>query len=140
MNKKFPVALAASLLLANGASVALAAKVSDDTTTTSTTVPVTQTTVKLTGQQRAAQKSHNEAIAAYRLELTKYLETRKSINTTFKTAMVEAQKAFKAAREAATTGKERNAASRAFNVAVAAATKAKNTALTTLGTPPTKPA
>jgi hypothetical protein len=145
MSKKFPVAaLAASLILANGSSIASAAKISDDTSTTSTTIPVTRGNPRLTPAQqaalRAAQKAaQDEAIAKYKADLAKYLETRRSINTTFMNAMVDAQKALKLALNSATTNSERRLARIAFETAVRTATEIKNAALQALGAPPAKP-
>lgn len=138
MNKKFPVALAASLILANGASVALATKVSDsDTTTTPTTVPVTRGKSKPTDPQKDARKAaQDDVIAKYRAELAKYLEMKKAIITTFQTAMVDAKQAFNAAIKSATTADARKAAQAAFKNAVRTATETKNAALKALGAPP----
>lgn len=144
MNKKFPVALAASLILANGASVALATKVSDsDTTTTPTTVPVTRGKSKPTDPQKVAKDARKAAqddvVAKYRAELAKYLEMKKAIITTFQTAMVDAKQTFNAAIKSATTADARKAAQAAFKTAVKTATETKNAALKALGAPP-KPA
>jgi len=176
MRKKFLVALAASLILANGTSVALASGGSDDTTDSSTTIPRTRDDSNLTesqkaaqraaqqaqqaaqraaqqaqqaaqraaqqarqAAQRAAQQAQHDGIAKYRLELTKFLERREAINTAFMTAKVDAQRAFKVARQAATTAIARKTAEKAFKLAVDTAIETRNTALRVLGAPPTKP-
>lgn len=153
MNKKLVVAVATSLIIANGSSVAMATGGSDGTSTTSTTsttVTGTQNNPNLTPAQRAAQqaaqraqqaaqKAHKEAEARYRLELAQYLQTRQAIHTAFVTAMVNAQREFKVARETATDQRSINIATRARLQAVQAATQTKNAALLALGAPPVKP-
>ena len=129
MNKKFPIALAASLLLTSGASTAFAATGSGDTTTTSTTVPATSGKTKPTSAQRDARKA----------ALTKYLETKNAILTTFQNAKVDALKAFKVSFEAATSPDARKAAIRVRNEAFKTATETKNAAFAALGAPPANP-
>lgn len=141
MNKKFPVALVASLILTNGSSIALATKVSDsDTTTTPTTVPVTRGKSKSTDPQKdakdAKKAAQDDAIAKYRAELAKYLEMKKAINTAFKTAIANAKGTFTAANKSATTADARKAAQAAFETAVKTATETSNAAIKALGAPP----
>lgn len=144
MKKKFPIALATSLLLANGASTAFAATGSGgSTTTTSTTVPATSGKTKPNNAQRDAQIAAQQAAAKLRqerkAELTKYLEAKKAIIAKFQTAMTDARKAFKVALESATTREARKAAIKVQNDAFKSATEAKNAALAALGNPPTTP-
>lgn len=153
MNKKLVVAVATSLIIANGSSVAMASGGSGDSSTTSTpstTIARPQNNSNLTPAQRAAlqaaqraqrlaQKAQREAEAKYRLELAQYLQTRQAINVAFTTAMVNAQKDFKAARESATDQQSINIATRARLQAVQTATQTKNAALRALGAPPVKP-
>lgn len=152
MKKKFPIALATSLLLANGASVAMAAKVSEDGTTTSTTVPVTRGKSKSTGTQnqrptqgstqndaREAAAKYRQEQVAFRAELTKYLTAKKAILVTFRSAMADANKAFKDASKSATNQEDRKAAIKTRNDAFKAAVEAKNADLMALGDPPEKP-
>lgn len=153
MKKKLVVAVATSLIIANGSSVAMATSGSDGsstTSTTATTVPRPQFNPNLTPAQRAAQQAaqraqqaaqqaQREAEARYRLELARYLQTRQAINTAFMTAMVNAQREFKVARESATDQRSINLATRARLEAVQTATQAKNAALRALGAPPVKP-
>ena len=126
---KFPIALATSLLLANGASTAFAATSSGESTTTSSTVPVTSGKTKPTSAQRDARK----------VALTKYLETKKAIITAFQNAKVDALKAFKVAFEAATSPEARKAAIRVRTEAFKRATETKNAAFAALGAPPANP-
>ncbi len=143
MKRKFPIALAASLLLTSGASTAFAATGSGGSTTTSTTVPATSGNTKQTNAQREAQIAAQQAAAklrqARKAELAKYLETKKAIITNFQTAMTDARKAFKVALESATTREARKAAIQAQNDAFKSATGAKNAALAALGAPPATP-
>lgn len=151
MKRKFPIALAASLILANGASVAMAQKVSDESTTTSTTVPVPrgnknpaalQAALKAAQQAalRAAQKTAQEdARARYKAELVKYLEAKKAIITRFQTAMADAQGGFEIARKSATTKEQLKVAIVARETAKRIAVETKNAALKALGAPPAKP-
>lgn len=78
-----------------------------------------------------------EQKAALEVEIAKYLAARVAINATFKTAMIDAQAAFKTARILATTDEARKAAAVAFKTAVRKATTAKNAALKALGDRPT---
>lgn len=138
MKKKFVVAVATTLIFANGSSIALASGGGGDSSTTSTTVPVnsrvtnTQRAAQQRAtQQRAAQQAQNAAIAKYKAALT-------AIQLTFKTARDDAQKALVAAMKVATTGAERTAAAKAKNDAIIKATKARTAALRAL-VKPTKP-
>lgn len=154
MKKKLVVAVAASLIIANGSSVAMATGGSDDnstTSTTSTTVARTRNNPNLTSAQRAAQqaaqraqqaaqRAQRDADAKYRLELARYLQTRQAIETAFKTAMVNAQREFKVARESATNQRSINIATRARLEAIQTATQTMNAARRALGAPPVKPA
>ncbi len=116
MKKKFIVALATSLLVANAAPVAFAAEVSNtNDTTTTTTVPAAGT------EARDAYKGKREAIL-----------------DAFRTAMESAKNAFEKARELATTDEARNAAVVARQVAVSTATQVKIDALKALGPKPEK--
>lgn len=152
MKKKLVVAVATSLIIANGSSVAMATGGSDDnsTSTTSTTVARTQNNRNLTAAQRAAQQAAQRAKqtaqraqrdtgANYRLELAKYLQTRRAIHAAFATAIVDANGEFKVARESATDRRSINIAARARREAVQTATQTKNAALRALGAPPVKP-
>ena len=141
MKKRFAVALVASLILANGSSVVFADSSSDSgSTPTSTTVPSTKGKSKSTDPQRAAKDAkkatQDEARAKYLAELTKFRETRDTINAAFKTAMVEAQKVFNAARKSATTTAALSDAVKARNVADNTAKATKIAALKALGAPP----
>lgn len=138
MKKRLPIALVASLILFNGASVALADHGSGHkNTATSTTVPSAKGKSKSVDTTKATKKeTQDDAIAKYRAELAKYREAREMIDTTFKTAIIDATKARKAALKSATTPAARNAAAKAFNTAVSAATKTKNAALKALGPVP----
>lgn len=209
MRKKFIVALAASLVLANGVTAAFADDGSDHaTTTTSTTVTPTTSTTVVDGDKsdRSALREQREAImaafrasmesareafttarksattkdsrkaaevaftsavktatqvktdalkaldgltakpkvtedqkATFKADLTKFLEARKTIRTNFNTAITNAQKAFKTAREAATTNADRKAAREAFLTAGKVARQTYQNALKALGAPPVKP-
>ncbi|MHB1090512.1 MAG: hypothetical protein ACYC06_11255 [Ilumatobacteraceae bacterium] len=146
MKKRFPVALIASLVIANGSSVAFADSSSDSgSTPTSTSVASTKGKSKSTDPQRAAKDAkkaaQDEARAKYLAGLTKLRETRDTINTAFKTAMVKAQRAFNAARKSATTKDARKAAEATFKTAVSTAKATKIAALKALsGAPkPVKP-
>lgn len=154
MKKRLVVAVATSLIIANGSSVAMASGGSGDSSTTSTpsttgartpsnrSLNAAQRAAQQAAQraQQAAQKAKREAEAKYRLELAQFLQTRRAINTAFSTAMVNAQREFKAARESATDRRSINIATRARLQAVQAATRTKNAALRELGAPPVKPA
>lgn len=151
MNKKFPIALATALILANGASVAMAQKVSDESTTTSTTVPVPRGNKNPAAQQaalkaaqqaalRAAQKAAQEdARARYQAAVEKYREAKKLIITNFQTAMTDAAKGFEVARKSATTKEQLKAAIVARETAKRIAVETKDAALKALGAPPAKP-
>lgn len=153
MKKKLVVAVATFLIIANGSSVAMATGGSDDnstTSTTSTTVARTQFNPNLTAAQRAAQQVAQQAQQAaqraqrdaedkYRLELARYLQTHRAINTAFATAIVNAQREFKVARESATNQRSINIARQTLIKAVQTAMQSKNAALRALGAPPVKP-
>ncbi len=136
MKKKLIVAVTTALILSSGSSIALASGSSGDSSTTSTTAP---TRSRLTNSQRAAQRAQNEARKKYLADLAKYLQTRKTIESTFRVSMVNAQRAFNVARQSATTPLARRTASQVFVAAIATATANKVAALQDLGDPPVKP-
>lgn len=133
MKKKFIVALATSLILANGASTAFADNGSgsdSDKSTHSVSNDDSRDNFRMTDAQKDAFKAQR---AAYKTE-------REVIMATFHTAMENARDTFKAAREAATTDEARTAAREAFKTAVRTATQVKTDALKALGAKPEKPA
>ena len=132
MKKKFIVALATSLVLANGASVALADHESGHVTATTST---TSTTV--VGESDGA-KSNDAKKSAFKAERDAYKAKREAIMETFRTSMEKARDAFKTAKEAATTDEARKAAEEAFKTAVSSATQVKTDALKALGAKPEK--
>jgi len=136
MKKKLVVAVATTLILASGSSIASASAGSGDSSSTSTTAPAG---LRSTDAQRAAQRAQNDARNKYLIELAKYLESRRAIDTTFKTAMVEAQRTFKIARQSARTPLAMRSATQVFTSAVRTAAANKNAALQELGAPPVKP-
>ena len=152
MSKKFVVALATSLLLANGSATAFAANVSNsDNSGSSDTIPVTRDKSKLTGDQRAAQNelaraaknaeiaAHNQAVNSFKAELRAYLVKREEINRAFKTAMADAGKTFNTALKSANTNPARKVARDAFLSAGKNARQNYQDALEALGAPPAKP-
>ena len=131
MKKKFIVALAASLILANGASVAFADSGSNSNNSEkSTKNDDNRKFVKLTDAQKLAFEAARDA----------YKDKREAILDAFHTAMKNAKNAFEKARELATTDDARKAAAAAHQVAVSTATQIKTDALKALGPKPEKPA
>lgn len=132
MRKKFIVALATSLALVNGASVAFAdhesGHVTATTSTTSTTVVGESDDTKSTDAKKDALKAERDA----------YKAKRDAIMETFRISMENARDAFKTAKEAATTDEARKAAEAAYKVAVSNATQIKTDALKALGAKPEK--
>lgn len=148
MKKKFILAVATSLVLANGATSAFAAKVSDsDNSDSSTTVVERPRNSRLTAAQQAARKAAQNAATtqsrhgpdSYRVELASYLAQRKAIQTTYKAAIASAQVANKVARKSVRTKFERQAAEKAFREAVSSAQRTFRDSMKDLGAPPAKP-
>ena len=152
MKKQFVVALATSLVLANGSSTAFAENVSNsDNSGSSTTIPVTRDKNKLTGDQRAAQKeleraaknadiaAHNQDVISFKAELRAYLVKRAEIDKAFKTAKANAGKTFNTALKSANTNLARKVARDAFLTAGKIARQNYQNAIKALGAPPAKP-
>lgn len=152
MKKKFVVALATSLVLANVTSTAFAANVSNsDNSGSSTTIPATRDKSKLTGDQRAAQKAleqavknaiiaaHNQDVIAFKVELRAYLLKRTAINNAFNIALSNAGRKFNTALKSATSNPARKVARDSFLSASKIARQIYRYALKSLGAPPTKP-
>ena len=152
MRKKFVVALATSLVLANGTSTAFAANVSNsDNSGSATTVPAPRDKSKLTDDQRAAQKALERAakdadiaarhqdLISFKAELSAYLLKRAEINKVYKTALVNAGKTFNTALKSATSNPARKVARDAFLSAGKIARQNFQDALKALGAPPAKP-
>jgi len=131
MKKQFIIALVASAVLVNGASVAFAAKVSDpDNSSSSTTVAARPNNDnRVATENRIADEK--VARAAKVLEAT---NARNTIMATFKTAMAKAIKTKNTALSSAKTDAGRKAVKGAFNIAVAAVSQAKARALKALTT------
>jgi len=128
MKKKLIVAVAAVLVLANGASVAFAESHSGSgSTTTSTTIAGGSQNTKLTDTQKVAYKAEHDVYRA-KLEV---------IKTTFKTALSDAEKAFTAALVSGTP--DAVSAASAFRTAGVAALQNYQDSLIALGSPPVKP-
>lgn len=129
MKKQFVVALAASIVLANGATVALADKVSDsDNSSTSTTVASRSND----DNKAAREKRNSDEKSARAAKVLGATHARNAIMATFKTAMADAIKSKYAALKSARTVLQRKSAIDNFNIAVAAANEAKTTALIAL--------
>ncbi|MEK7410517.1 MAG: hypothetical protein AAB327_03900 [Actinomycetota bacterium] len=129
MKNKFIVALAATLILANGATAAFADNGSDsDKSANSISHEDGRKFFNLTDAQKAA----------YKAELDANKAARKVIMATFHASMEKARDAFETAKESATTDEARKAAEVAFKTAVTTATEIKTAALKAL-TPPVKP-
>jgi hypothetical protein len=122
MKKKFIVALATTLVLANGASAAFADNGSGS------------------GSDNSTNSVSNEdgRNSAFKAERDAYKAAREAIITTFRAAIESARDTYKTARESATTDEARTAAKEAFKTAVDTATQVKTDALKAL-TPPVKP-
>lgn len=130
MKKRLIVAVATSLVLANGASVAFADTGSQSGSKNKDfTIAGGWEYNKLTDAQKDAYKSEREAYIA-KLEV---------IHATFRTAMSNAEKAFRTALESATTDEARASAQVAFRAAGAVALTNYQNSLVTLGLPPVKP-
>ena len=130
MKKKFIVALAASLILANGASVAFADTGSNSNSSEkSATNDDNRKFGKLTDAQKLAFEAARDA----------YKDKHEAIREAFKTAKENAKEAFETARELATTDEARKAAAVAFSTATSTATKIQSDALKALGPKPEKP-
>lgn len=110
MKHKLMVALATSVVLVNGTSIAVAAKPfvtdSDDSTTT---VPAAHGKGEDSDDQSAYKQTTKNAANTR--------DKRKSILTTYETALVNARKTFNAAIKSATTNRARKDAQIAFNIA-----------------------
>jgi len=130
MKKTFIVALATSLLLANGATAAFADSDSNsEKSTTSTSVEGNRENSRFTAEQKAAFKAEREA----------FKSQREAIMDTFHASMEKARDTFKAARNAATTDEARKAAEVAYKAEVTIAVQVKTDALKALGPKPEKP-
>lgn len=164
MKKQFVVALATSLVLANGSATAFAANVSNsDNSGSSTTIPATNsrssTTVpaprdksKLTDDQRAAQKAleqaaknadiaaHNPDVNSFKAKLRAYLLKRAPIDKAFDIALSNARKTFNTALKSATSNPARKVARDAYLAAEKIARQNYQDALKALGAPPEKSA
>ncbi len=131
MKKKLIVALATTLILANGATAALADSGSDSgKSDKSSSEESNRENFGLTDAQKAAFKAEREA----------YKSQREAIREAFKASMENARETFKTAREAATTDEARKAAEVAYKDEVAIAVQVKTDALKALGSKPEKPA
>lgn len=163
MKKIFVVAIATSLVLANGASVAFADNGSGSNDGGSSTTVVAKLGNPLANAaaqeaarraQEAARKAAQDAVRkpredpsakyrhdqiTFRIELTKYLESRRTIEMTFRTAKVNAQRAFESARKLTTTRNARQIAERNFKVAVNTAQRIYRDSMDALGSPPVSP-
>ncbi|MHB1090511.1 MAG: hypothetical protein ACYC06_11260 [Ilumatobacteraceae bacterium] len=135
MKKKFIVALATSLVLANGASVAFADHESGhETATTSTTVVGTTSTTVAGTTSTTVAGTTSTTVAGSTSQ-----EKRVVIMATFRASMKDARVAFETARKIATTKDARKAAEVAFKTAVSTATQVKTDALKALGAPSVEP-
>ncbi len=130
MKKKLIVAVATALVLANGASVAFADTGSESgSTNKETTIASSSEFSKLTDAQKDAYKIEREA----------YLAKLEVIHTTFRTALSNAEKAYRTALESATTAEARASAQVAFRAAGVLALTNYQDSLVALGLPPVKP-
>lgn len=134
MRKKFIVALATSLVLANGVTAAFADDGSDhSTTTTSTTVtPTTSTTVTPTTSTTVTPTTSTTVADGDKSDRSALKEQHEAIMATFRASMASARETFATARKSATTKDERKAAEVAFTNAVKIATQVKTDALKAL--------
>ena len=124
MNKKFIVAVATSLILANGSTVVFADKGSDDDDKkTSPTVVVKPDDSKWNKDEKV---THD-------VERSDYLAKKEEIRITFKNALADAKQVFKTARRSLKTDDARQAAGLALRIAVSTATKIHNDSLKDLG-------
>jgi|GEM_PF-2749752 len=140
MSKKFLVALATSLVLANGTSTAFASSGSNsDNSGSSTTLPAARNNKNLTSDQKAAQKKLEQDVILFKAELRTYLLKRAEIEKTFKNDMANAGKSFNIALKSANTFAARKVARDAFVTAGNLARQIYQNALNELGAPPAKP-
>ena len=129
MKKQFIFVLAALIVLANGASVALADKVSDsDNSSSSTTVASRPNN----DNKAAREKRNSDEKSARAAKVLGATNARNAIMATFKTAMASAFKSKYSALNSARTVLQRKAAIDNFNIGVAAANEAMTTALKAL--------
>lgn len=130
MKKKLVVAVATVLVLANGASAAFADTGSESgSTNKSITITSDSESTKLTDAQKDAYKAEREAYFA-KFEL---------IRSTFRTALENAEKAFRTSLASATTAEARASAQVAFRAAGTVALTNYQDSLVALGLPPVKP-
>ena len=126
MKHKLMVALATSLVLVNGTSIAVAAKAfvtdSDDSTTT---VPAAHGIGEDSDDQSAYEQTKKNAANTR--------DKRKSIRTKYETALVNARKTFNAAIKSATTNRARKDAKIAFDIAGAVAHRTYQNAIKARG-------
>ena len=163
MKKIIVVAVATSLVLANGASVAFAdhGSGSNDSGSPTTVVEGFGNSRAIAAAQEAARRAQEAARKAaqdavrkpredpgakyrrdqitFRVELTKYLASRRSIEMAFRNAKVNAQRAFESARKSRTTRNARQIAERNFKVAVNTAQRIYRDSMDALGSPPVSP-
>lgn len=140
MSKKFFVALATSLVLANGTSTAFASSGSNsDNSGSSTTLPAARNNKKLTGEQNAAQKKLEQDVILFKAELRTYLVKRAEIEKTFKNDKANAGKSFNIALKSANTYAARKVARDTFLTASKIALQTYQNALRDLGAQPAKP-
>jgi len=109
-------------------------------TAMSTATRVQTEALKALGSLTNRPTATDDQKAAFREALTKFLEARKTIRATFHSAVANAQRIFKIARESATTNSARLAARQAFLTANEIARRNYQAALNALGDPPVKPA
>ncbi|TRZ74647.1 MAG: hypothetical protein D4R95_00500 [Actinobacteria bacterium] len=130
MKKKFIVAVATTLILANGAPVAFADNGSGSSNSEqSTKSDDNREFPKMTDAQKLAFEAARDA----------YKDKREVILDAFHTSMENAKNAAEKARELATTDEAKKAAAAALQVAVNTATQVKTDALKALGQKPEKP-
>lgn len=141
MKKKFIVAVAASMVLANGATVAFADRGSDsDKSERSITSEHSREHGREHGRKHFNFKMTDAQKAAFEAARSAFKDKHEAIMATFHTAMENAKDAFETARELATTDEARKAAEAAHKAAVITATQIKTEALKALGPKPEKPA
>ncbi len=157
MSKKFFVAFATALVLANGTSTVFATNGSNsDSSGSSTTLLATSNSNnninnRLTDDQKAAQKkleqavknaniaAHNQDVILFKAELRAYLVKRAEIDKAFNIAIADAGKSFNTALKSANTYPARKVAREAFITASKIARQIYQNALKDLGAAPAKP-